>query len=128
MSSDNNTTDKARPITYIGTSEIVDQHLAPRVIKWENNIREVSLTLEIDSDKEIYLDLEKDLYFDRSVCFIKEVKNYSNTNSPFIHLFKPGVSLLKFQVVGAVDKFPEILRPKIMGLGIKLTVDSKGQA
>lgn len=107
--------------SFLGSKMIIDEHLSPKLINNQEVIKTININLEVDTDREIYLDLEKDLHYDRELCYIQNVEGYTNISRKFLRRFDPGVTRLKFSITGAFDKFPEIFKPKKNGLGIKLS-------
>lgn len=110
--------------TFIGKNKIVEEYLADKITGSEL-IYEKTLSLTVDTDYELFLDLIKDLHLNIKLMSIKSIEGYSNIpTSKYIRKFEKGITKIDFNVIGAIDKIPIINRIKINGLGIKLNVKS----
>lgn len=104
--------------TFVGNQRIIKEHLGDN-INGSSLISRELFRLIVDTDVDIMLDLVKDLNLDRELLAIQKIEGYSNTNNPLLHKFKKGKSSVDFYLTCALDKVPEINRPKTNGLGLE---------
>lgn len=104
--------------TFVGNQKIIKEHLCNSINNTDLIGREL-FRLIVDTDVDITLDLVKDLNLDRELLAIQKIEDYSNTNNPLLHKFEKGKSSVDFYLTCALDKVPEINRPKINGLSLE---------